>query len=529
MTRRIPALMILGIGLLFGILGYGFFYEQFFGINVVLFLSAVLIVILALSVMNRTQLSIRKLWLIVPILFFAAMIAFRANLDLLFFDGVMMLGLLMLFSFYLTRTQVIDTAATPELIGAGIEGGVGMVFGTFPTLWALKDWLKKGNWRTFSGMKSIIRGVTLAIPIVIIFGVLLSSADMVFAERIDSIFGFLLPDNIDSLIETVFVVGVFTWLSTGLIWTSLFPLTSRMTKPITDETTNEATNASLDEKPKKQSPTFFSLNLTESSIVLTSVVVLFATFVLIQFTYLFGGRTMIGDFTFAEYARRGFFELVAVSVLIQGLILILDNATIRRSQVQNSVFRMLSITLIVETFIILASAWRRMSLYEIEYGFTHLRLYTHIFMIWLGILLGFTILDLLRVKKNIFTLGLLLVAIGYLGTLNIINVDNYIAARNIERFNNGHDLDMCYFRELSQDALPAISAFYEETTDAAALYNLREILREWHRQESERFADYTAWIEYNYSHQRTHEYLQELRRIPSNVSEWQSCYIDVEQ
>ena len=528
MTRRVPALMILGIGLLFGILAYSFFFEQFFGINIVLFLSAVLIVILALSVMNRTQLSLRKLWLIVPILFFAAMIAFRANVDLLFLDGLMLLGLLMLFSFYLTRTQLIDTASTPELIGAGIEGGVGMVFGTFPTLWELKGWLTKGNWRTFSGMKSIIRGVALAVPIVIVFGVLLTSADMIFAEKVESAFGFLLPDNIDSLIETVFVVGVFTWLSTGLMWTSLFPLTSRMTKPADDETSTEA-EPSLDEKPKHQKPRFFSLNLTESSIVLTSVVVLFATFVLIQFTYLFGGRTMIGDFTYSEYARRGFFELVAVSVLIQGLLLLFDNATIRRSQIQNTVFRVLSITLIAETFIILASAWRRMSLYEIEYGFTHLRVYTHIFMVWLGILLAFTILDLLRVKKHIFTLGLLLVAIGYVGTLNIINVDNYIAARNIERFNNGHDLDICYFRELSQDALPAIAAFYEETTDAAALYNLREILRDWHREESNRYGDYTAWIEYNHSHQRTYEYLQDLGTIPLNVSDWYSCYIDVEQ
>jgi hypothetical protein len=104
-----------------------------------------------------------------------------------------------------------------------------------------------------------------------------------------------------------------------------------------------------------------------------------------------------------------------------------------------------------------------MWLYEETYGFTQLRVYTHVFMFWLGALFAFFLLAVFRVRKNIFSLGTLLVLIGYLGTLNLMNVDFYIAQHNIDRYRAGQRLDIAFLNTLSADAVPAILPLYNET------------------------------------------------------------------
>jgi hypothetical protein len=118
--------------------------------------------------------------------------------------------------------------------------------------------------------------------------------------------------------------------------------------------------------------------------------------------------------------------------------------------------------LVALTTVMLVSASQRMYLYEEMYGFTHLRVMTHVFMLWLGVLLGVFLLSLLRLKKNIFAFGLLLVSIGYLLTLNVMNLDHYIADRNIARFHAGYALDLGFLRHLSADAVPAVVGLYGE-------------------------------------------------------------------
>src|SRR5207244_2088993 len=60
----------------------------------------------------------------------------------------------------------------------------------------------------------------------------------------------------------------------------------------------------------------------ESTIFLGSVNALFLAFIMVQLAYLFGGQANISaqGFTYAEYARKGFFELVAVAVAAFGLL-----------------------------------------------------------------------------------------------------------------------------------------------------------------------------------------------------------------
>ncbi len=228
------------------------------------------------------------------------------------------------------------------------------------------------------------------------------------------------------------------------------------------------------EQPKRKLP---ALGMIEGCILLGSVDLLFALFVIIQFAYFFGGRAAleVTNLSYAEYARRGFFELVAVSVLTLGLVLLLDSVTVRRIERHVLIFRVLAVLLVGLTGVLLVSASQRMWLYEEQFGFTTLRVYTHVFMVWLALLFAFFLLALFRARQRIFALGVLLVAIGYLGTLNLMNVEQYIAERNIERSAAGYELDFGYLSLFSVDAAPAILDLYQTTGSPA----LRESAGQW--------------------------------------------------
>jgi hypothetical protein len=228
--------------------------------------------------------------------------------------------------------------------------------------------------------------------------------------------------------------------------------------------------------------------------VLGSVDLLFGAFVLVQFAYFFGGsaNVAVGRLTYSEYARSGFFELVAVSVLTLGLILTLNRITIRREGLQTHVFRTLSVLMVALTLVILVAASQRMSLYEEAYGYTHLRVYTHIFMRWLPVLLGVALLSVFRVRNNIFSLGVLLVLIGYLGSINLLNVDSYIARQNINRYYADGKLDTAYLFTLSPEAIPALVDLYQNQQTGM---DVRVSVGEWlarRLRQLDRMRDWTA-------------------------------------
>ena len=147
-------------------------------------------------------------------------------------------------------------------------------------------------------------GLLLALPIVVVFALLLSSADLMFAEVLRR----LLPEDLAAFIQRVvghgsIVLGIGFVLMGGLAFTVW-----------QDERTPER---GLPAVPFAISPL---LGLTESAVVLNALNLLFGAFVVIQIPYLFGGQLNIdlGRITYAEYARRGFGELVFASVLVLG-------------------------------------------------------------------------------------------------------------------------------------------------------------------------------------------------------------------
>ncbi|MBI5943086.1 MAG: DUF4173 domain-containing protein [Chloroflexi bacterium] len=296
----------------------------------------------------------------------------------------------------------------------------------------------------------VVRGIIIALPIIAIFASLLASADAVFSQRLTDAIDWL---NIDNLPELIFRLVYIVVIGYGLAGVVL-----------------HASTESKDEKLAGEGSPFIQpfLGHIESTIVLGSVVALFLAFVVIQFQYFFGGTTNIhiDGFTYAEYARRGFGELVAVAFFALLMLLTFSAITKRETETQRKIFSGLGVTLVALLLVMLFSAYQRLGLYEAAYGFSRLRTYTHVFLIWLGLLLVVTIaLEILR-KERMFTFAMLVAGLGFAMTLPILNVDAFIVNQNVQReiraqANDSVDLDAYYFLNLSDDAVPALVKAYQ--------------------------------------------------------------------
>ena len=296
----------------------------------------------------------------------------------------------------------------------------------------------------WKGVKPVLRGLLLAIPVVAVLAGLLSAADMVFADRLKNLLSFF---NIDKLPEYIFrmvYILILTFLFTGVFLHAVLP-------------TKKA------ERPDPSRPVVQPfLGWIESIIVLGAVVLLFAFFVVVQFWYLFGGEANItaAGYTYSEYARRGFSELVVVAVLSLLLTLVLGSITRRDGRVQQVIFTVLSAGLLALVLVILGSALQRLLLYEQAYGFTRLRTYSFIFIPWLALLLLAAIVLIAARRDGRFGLALLIAVAGFGLTVGIWNVDGFIARQNIERGIRGEELDRPYLDVLSTDAVPVIARYY---------------------------------------------------------------------
>ncbi len=293
---------------------------------------------------------------------------------------------------------------------------------------------------------AVARGLLLAFPIVFFLALLLVSADPVFSKELERFF------DIEKFIEYAFRLvrlGIVVYVLSGIYLYSL----------------EKSKRTDLIGLEKPWVPAI--LGFTESSIILIGVNLLFAFFVAVQFKYFFGGQAniVVDGYTYAEYARRGFGELVAVAVLSLMLFLGLSAITRRESTTKQRWFSGLSLALVSLVVVILVSSFMRLSLLEAAYGFTRSRTYSHVFMVWLGILLAAVlVLEVIRYRRG-FAMAAFLVLIGFGLTLNCLNVDRFIVKANVDRAEARQDLDYLYLQDLSTDSIPEALEQFRSTSD----------------------------------------------------------------
>jgi hypothetical protein len=281
----------------------------------------------------------------------------------------------------------------------------------------------------------ILLGLLIGIPLTIICGALLMSADDVFKNLISKIVQFGLDETLDFIIRFAFGIPVASYLF-GMLFT----------------------NVKRENPPSLEKP--FSTHIVPVPAVCSAVApvcLLYVMFFISHFAYLtsalFG--SLHTDFSYAEYARQGFFELCAVAMINLVVIIFLnifdkknDDGTTAKA------VKFFTMFIIVSTIILIITALGKMFLYIDTYGLTRLRVYTSWFMVLLLICFLVIAVRTFKEKLKIFK-PLFAVFSVMLGLLCFGDVDGFIARHNISAYQSGRlsELDVDLFYELSDTAV----------------------------------------------------------------------------
>lgn len=281
-----------------------------------------------------------------------------------------------------------------------------------------------GNSKQSSNVKGVIIGIAIAIPVIAAVLALLVSADAAFSQMLKNTF----QDVNAGDAVGYSIVGVLLFVCACGLYYSL---------------KNRKPNLNAAQ------PKLWNLNKIAMMLVVGCMDVVLAVFAAVQFGYLFSGNVPAG-FTYAEYARSGFWQLVGVAVIVAAVVFLVQKSAEVRSGNNKAVKIMLTI-LCALTEIVLVSAFWRMVTYEQAFLFSILRIFTQAFMIatagvFLVLAVSFWARDF-KLQKWIFIVGM----VAYVG-LNFLNPDAFIAMQN--RAIQKEGADMHYISELSADALP---------------------------------------------------------------------------
>jgi hypothetical protein len=286
---------------------------------------------------------------------------------------------------------------------------------------------KAARWR------AVLRGLALAAPVLLILGVLLASADAVFASL------FRVDVNWDptTIVAHAALLVLGAWGMAGLLRLS------------SAEPAGRPTSIS------------WRLGAIEAIVVLVSVIALFGTFAVAQLVALSGGGRRVietAGLTYAEYARSGFFQLLWVAGITLCLLLAVRAATDLGAVPARRRFQVLSEIVVVLTLLIVVVAIRRMHLYEQAYGLTMLRLYVELFTIWVGavfVLLGLALAGLWA-RRAWLVPGAVAAGLLILVGLNVANPESIVVRHNVAHAERTGRFDPAYLAELSEDAVPTL-------------------------------------------------------------------------
>ncbi len=286
----------------------------------------------------------------------------------------------------------------------------------------------------------LLLGILLAVPLLALVLVLLSSADAVFGGLFAGLFDAV--KRLDfSLWHILRVLLLALFLSSALFFLGQAP----EARP-THERTAKAPNA---------------LPFLVAVLLLDGV---YLVFIVIQIAYLFGGAesaAMAGGW--AEYARSGFFQLVAVAAINLLLCLISSGGGRLSAKGGRALFRGDALLLAASAVILASAAWR-MGLYIRAFGLSLLRLMTLWVMLFIAVLLVTAAVRLLRPSTRF---GRVFIGFGLAAWCLFCLADpaGLVAGWNVRAYESGRlsELDSAYLEELYPDARAA-----RDDTDADA-------------------------------------------------------------
>jgi len=415
-------------GLIIGIVFDILFYNKTMGISYPIFIFMV-IAVLALIFMKTYSTLEKKAWIwVIPVILLSITLSIYSNQILKILNFIIVPYLVIMLASNVSKLNRADWADLRFLadffkrIFVPLRY-IHMPFITFFTMTEGKEG-KRGRIAT-----RVALGLIISIPLLAVIIWLLSSADIIFKD-------IFLNIPVSKIIKHFFVILAVSVYVICFFWSIL---------------------KSFDEKKK---PAYSRMKWKKflDPVVLITIIsllnIVYAVFSVIQFTYLFWGESFVlpSSYTYAEYARRGFFELIVVSVINFIIILIAVSFIRKENRKVHLASKVLLSLLVGFTFVLLISAFYRMLIYEQAYGFTYLRIFVQAFMVLLFFLFTINIIYIwytkLPIIKSYFVMTLMIYIV-----LNFSNVDLIIARNNIDRYIETGQIDMEYLKGLSSDAI----------------------------------------------------------------------------
>ena len=296
----------------------------------------------------------------------------------------------------------------------------------------------------------VMRGLAIGVPVALLFAVLFASADPIFRRGMDDLLGFQL--DLGDVPGRIVFAFACAWLAIGLLSVAATGLPAAAAGSLGAAAGWQTAGESR--LPRLGGP--------EALIVLGLVDVVSGAFVALQVAYLFGGVDTLAaaGMTYSDYARRGFFELVAAACLAGGLLVALEIAIVVRTRA----YLAAALVLVVLTVVVLASAWLRLDLYQLAYGWTELRFYVAASIVTLAVALGLGAALMALDRMRWLGHGLVAVGLVSLVGLNSMAPAAFVADRNIQRVLHPErvpadgwvGLDTGYLGALGDDAIPVL-------------------------------------------------------------------------
>ena len=473
---------ILAVSLLLGIIADVLLRTTFWGLNLSITVFCFVIALYILVVYKKNKPCLE---LLIPTLLFGILFCVR---DSLFVQGLNLFVVIFCLLFLAAKatSQALQESNFGSYVVNGLRAGLILPFSPIILLFEIP-------WSRLSSKKSsvfvgLLRGLFFAVPILVVFGFLLSSADPVFQSIINNIFRL----DFDNLFDHLFAILMFAVLFAALLRSSLL---------------------SEDwQKANVNPPAILQFGLIETILVFGSLVVLFAGFMVVQFYYLFGGLEALekAGLTYSEYGRSGFFELVIVTVLLH-LLLLIGLWLVSQNKVAGNTFKGLAFLLVVLLFGVIYSAYTRLGLYIETYGLTELRFYSMAMIFWIGVVMFYFLAKLFSEKLPKVAISYIFLGMMGVITLNIVNPDGFIARVNLERsLENDLEvnirrenisvssslrslkLDKNYLNWLSADTVPVLVNYYEAYKEKGKESVIEELLEN-QAKKLKKINDWRAW------------------------------------
>lgn len=377
--------------------------------------------------------------LLLPVLYFSLIPAMRIDGFVLFWSLNLFTIIASLYVLATAHPTFFQKFSGFELIEAGLK----VVAAPFTQLKKIFQTLTKGSLagakkgsQSSRNFTKVFIGIGITFPVFVVVLSLLASSDEIFNKVITETFRFVIPDiSFNSVFKFLFAlsVSIFGWFGLlGIIESDIF--------------TKKRINAAILDK--------IAWDVIIPGILMYSLVVIYLVFIVIQFGYIFGGEEFTHQYgiIFSEYAVKGFWEMITVSLINFVIIYFVQTRFSFRSIQAKSVLWPAVSLIIISTFVMLYSSHLRLTVYESGYGYTLDRLIPHIFLLFIAAVFALSTVNVFlpdEHRRRVLNIGTAIIATLFIMGNGMFSMERFIVEKNIEKYINRSEestviLDMNY-------------------------------------------------------------------------------------